>query len=239
MRTVWTMGFVAAAALSFCFPDFIVFRLTQAVIWAIALLSGANLYFFTSLLLQYRFNDPITFIAIIMCIPEAAALVGCFVSGWAASRYGAPRTAAVCILLAGHTEDLFLGIAVAYFAMNLYVLAVGLRDKVLDLLPGAGDLLLEGAIVLGEDVGDALYAELLRDVPAGTPLRKTDLRPLVLVKRGQLVQLTVGKSTGFVVTAHVEALQDGRIGEQVKAKNPDSGRVLTGVVKGPNTLEGL
>jgi branched-chain amino acid transport system permease protein len=38
MRTVWTMGFVAAAALSFCFPDFIVFRFTQAVIWAIALM---------------------------------------------------------------------------------------------------------------------------------------------------------------------------------------------------------
>ena len=38
MRTVWTMGFLAAAALSFCFPDFIVFRFTQATIWAIALL---------------------------------------------------------------------------------------------------------------------------------------------------------------------------------------------------------
>src|SRR3981189_1513624 len=38
MRTVWTMGFVAAAALSFCFPDFIVFRFTQATIWAIALI---------------------------------------------------------------------------------------------------------------------------------------------------------------------------------------------------------
>jgi branched-chain amino acid transport system permease protein len=38
MRTVSTMGFVAAAALSFCFPDFIVFRFTQATIWAIALL---------------------------------------------------------------------------------------------------------------------------------------------------------------------------------------------------------
>ncbi len=37
MRTVWTMGFVAAAALSFCLPDFIVFRFTQATIWAIAL----------------------------------------------------------------------------------------------------------------------------------------------------------------------------------------------------------
>ena len=38
MQTVWTMGFVAAAAVSFCFPDFIVFRFTQATIWAIALL---------------------------------------------------------------------------------------------------------------------------------------------------------------------------------------------------------
>ena len=38
MRTVWTMGFVAAAALSFCFPDFVVFRFTQAVIWSIALI---------------------------------------------------------------------------------------------------------------------------------------------------------------------------------------------------------
>ena len=38
MRTVWTMGFVAAAGLSFCFPDFIVFRFTQAVICSIALL---------------------------------------------------------------------------------------------------------------------------------------------------------------------------------------------------------
>jgi branched-chain amino acid transport system permease protein len=37
MRTVWTMAFVAAAALSFCFPDFIVFRFTQAAIWSIAL----------------------------------------------------------------------------------------------------------------------------------------------------------------------------------------------------------
>ena len=37
MRAVWTMGFVAAAALSFLFPDFMVFRFTQAVVWAIAL----------------------------------------------------------------------------------------------------------------------------------------------------------------------------------------------------------
>ena len=38
MRTVWTMGFVAAATLAFLFPDFIVFRFNQAVVWSIALL---------------------------------------------------------------------------------------------------------------------------------------------------------------------------------------------------------
>jgi len=38
MRTVSTMGFAGAAALSFCFPDFVVFRFTEAVVWAIALL---------------------------------------------------------------------------------------------------------------------------------------------------------------------------------------------------------
>jgi branched-chain amino acid transport system permease protein len=38
MRTVWTMGFLAASAVAFCFPDFIVFRFNQAVIWSIALL---------------------------------------------------------------------------------------------------------------------------------------------------------------------------------------------------------
>lgn len=38
MRTAWAIGFVAVAALSFCFPDYVVFRFAQAAIWAIALL---------------------------------------------------------------------------------------------------------------------------------------------------------------------------------------------------------
>jgi branched-chain amino acid transport system permease protein len=38
MRAGWTIGFVATAALGFCFPDFMVFRFAQAAIWAIALL---------------------------------------------------------------------------------------------------------------------------------------------------------------------------------------------------------
>jgi flagellar basal body P-ring formation protein FlgA len=36
----------------------------------------------------------------------------------------------------------------------------------------------------------------------------------------------------------VEAMQDGRFGEQIKLKNPESGRILSGVVKGPGTVTG-
>lgn len=90
-----------------------------------------------------------------------------------------------------------------------------------------------------DNPAEALHAELLRDLPAGTPLRRADLRPLVLIKRGQLVQLSVGAVQGFTVSAKVEALQDGRMGEHIRLKNPESGRLLSGVVRGPNAVEGL
>ena len=41
------------------------------------------------------------------------------------------------------------------------------------------------------------------------------------------------------VAIQLEALQDGRMGEQVKLKNPDSGRQVAGVVVGPNQVKGL
>ncbi len=90
-----------------------------------------------------------------------------------------------------------------------------------------------------DNPSDAVHAEVLRDLPAGTPLRRSDLRPSVLVKRGQVVQLSIGQSQGFMVSARVEALQDGRMGEHIKLKNPESGRTLSGVVRGPNLVEGL
>jgi len=90
-----------------------------------------------------------------------------------------------------------------------------------------------------ESLADIRYAELVRDVPAGTPIRSLDIRPLVLVKRGQLVMMSVGQPQAFQISARVEALQDGRLGEQIKLKNPESGRQLTGLVQGPNQVRGL
>jgi flagella basal body P-ring formation protein FlgA len=88
-------------------------------------------------------------------------------------------------------------------------------------------------------VKDLENAEVVRDIAAGTPLRSSDVRRALLVKRGQLVMLTIGQGSGFAIVARVEALQDGRLGDQIRLKNPESGRLLSGVVTGPNAAKGL
>jgi len=88
-------------------------------------------------------------------------------------------------------------------------------------------------------VKEAENAEVVRDIAPGVPLRGYDLRRAVLVKQGQSVVLTVGQGSGFSITARVESLQDGKMGDQIRLKNPDSGRFLTGIVTGPNAARGL
>ncbi len=90
-----------------------------------------------------------------------------------------------------------------------------------------------------ELASEVMHAEVVRDVRPGTPLRSQDIRPTVLVKRGQMVLLSVGQAQGFQISARVEAMQDGRFGDQIKLKNRDSGRELSGRVQGPNQVAGL
>ena len=90
-----------------------------------------------------------------------------------------------------------------------------------------------------EQASQVLHTEVVRDVRPDTPLRSQDIRPTVLVKRGQMVLMSIGQAQGFQISARVEAQQDGRYGEQIKLKNRDSGRMLTGLVKGPNQVQGL
>jgi flagella basal body P-ring formation protein FlgA len=79
--------------------------------------------------------------------------------------------------------------------------------------------------------------QLLRDLTPNTPLRSFDVKTAVLVKRGQEVQVTAGEGQGFSITMRAEALQDGGLGEQIRLKNGESGRLLSGVVTGPNTAK--
>lgn len=86
---------------------------------------------------------------------------------------------------------------------------------------------------------DLMHGELVRDVAAGQVIRSHDIRRAVLVKQGQATLMTVGSPGDFQISVRVEALQDGRMGEQIRLKNPESGRLLSGTVVGPNAVRGL
>jgi flagella basal body P-ring formation protein FlgA len=88
-------------------------------------------------------------------------------------------------------------------------------------------------------IKDLEYGEMVRDMQAGVPLRSHDVRRATLVKQGQAVILTIGQGGGFAISARVEALQDGKMGEQIRLKNPESGRIITGVVTGTGTARGF
>jgi flagella basal body P-ring formation protein FlgA len=80
--------------------------------------------------------------------------------------------------------------------------------------------------------------EVTRTIRAGEALRSTDLRPALLVKRGEMVVLSIGRPSEFEITIKLEAMQDGRMGEQIKLKNAETGRILNGIVTGPGQLRG-
>ena len=89
------------------------------------------------------------------------------------------------------------------------------------------------------DERELTNTELLRDLPVNTPIKMQDLKQAAMVKRGQQVTVAVGEGKGFLITVKAEAQQDGLLGEQIRLKNPESGRSLTAVVTGVNMARGL
>ncbi len=60
-----------------------------------------------------------------------------------------------------------------------------------------------------------------------------------LVRRGQTVVVTMTPAPGLSISARLEALDDGRLGDTIRLKNRESGRVMTAVVNGQNAAQGL
>ena len=80
--------------------------------------------------------------------------------------------------------------------------------------------------------------EVVKNIKAGSVIRALHLRPARLVKRGTKVQFKI-LAQGMLVTATVEALEDGHIGQQIKLLNNASGKTVMGVVTGLNEVSGL
>lgn len=90
-----------------------------------------------------------------------------------------------------------------------------------------------------ERIESVSLSALTRDIAAGVPLQAMDVRRAVLVQQGRMAVLKVGSAQGFEISVRVEVLQDGYMGDQVRLRNPESGKQLSGIVTGVNSLKGI
>lgn len=81
--------------------------------------------------------------------------------------------------------------------------------------------------------------EFSRNINEGEILRKSDLRPALLIRRGQQVLVILAGVSGLELTFRAEALHDARLGEQISLKNLESGRTIQGVTTGKGTAKAL
>lgn len=89
------------------------------------------------------------------------------------------------------------------------------------------------------DLSGLESSEVMRPIRAGEAIRTSDLRPALLVKKGDLVTLLIGRPPDFMISVRVEALQDGRLNEQIKLRNTESGHVFSGIITGKGAVKGI
>ncbi len=82
---------------------------------------------------------------------------------------------------------------------------------------------------VGDDTHEATL-ELAENVPAGTPLLQRHLKPRTVVRRGQIVEVTL-RDGAMAVSLKAEVLENGAIGQQVRVRNVLSKREFRGKVE--------
>ena len=71
---------------------------------ALAVTSMPNLFFYTNLLLQYRYTVPLVLIALLLILPQACAVAGGLVSGPVSARMGPARAATLALVVSAVTS---------------------------------------------------------------------------------------------------------------------------------------
>ncbi|MGA1206896.1 MAG: flagellar basal body P-ring formation chaperone FlgA [Litorivicinaceae bacterium] len=84
----------------------------------------------------------------------------------------------------------------------------------------------------------AVGLQATRTIRAGEVVLTTDLTAADLVRKGESVTLSITQGA-LTITVSMIALSDGKLGEQVNLQNPESGRVIQGIVTGRYTARGL
>ena len=89
------------------------------------------------------------------------------------------------------------------------------------------------------DPGELGTSEFSRNAKAGEPVKRSDLKAAMLLRRGQTVVVSLATRSGIELTFRAEALHDARMGEQVTLKNQESGRNIQGIVTGKGAAKAL
>jgi flagella basal body P-ring formation protein FlgA len=85
---------------------------------------------------------------------------------------------------------------------------------------------------------EALGLEATRTIRAGSSLTMADLTVANLIRKGEKVTLTVTRGA-LKITVDTIAMEDGKMGEQVKLTNAESGKVIHGIVTGRHQAKGV
>jgi flagella basal body P-ring formation protein FlgA len=75
-----------------------------------------------------------------------------------------------------------------------------------------------------------------RSLAEGAVLTRNHIAAIPVVRRGAAVDL-VARTTRFSATALGEAMQDGGVGERIRVKNSDSGKILYGQILDAYTIQ--
>ncbi|MGZ4960060.1 MAG: flagellar basal body P-ring formation chaperone FlgA [Methylomonas sp.] len=85
------------------------------------------------------------------------------------------------------------------------------------------------------DPSDVINKQASRNLAAGSVLNKLSYEELILIRRGERVNIQSGKD-GLLISATGTALMDGAKGERISVKNITSQRVIQAVVVDPGLV---
>lgn len=81
-----------------------------------------------------------------------------------------------------------------------------------------------------QSVSELPFLELLRPLKAGEVLKQRDTRKARLVRKGTPVQFQFVSNPSIRLQAELQAMEDGFFGDKIRLKNPESGRIIMGLV---------
>ncbi len=84
--------------------------------------------------------------------------------------------------------------------------------------------------------GELVGKQAIRNIKAGKPVSKRDIREEIIIKKGNTV-LAVYTHKGLQITSKLEALEDGAKGSKIKLLNTKSQKEILGEVVDKNTVK--